>query len=182
MSRFLLRLLQQQDALKLAEFEYNNRHWFEDFIEKRNDTFYQENGVEKHIEHCLKGLQSNTMYPMVIVDSEGNICGRANLHQIDIQRKEASVGYRVAQQQAGRGAASLAMASLLQIAFEEYSLVRIKAFVSTENPASRRVLDKFAFQQIKHHSAMVKVKEQWLDCVEYHLSSEQYHSWADKKD
>jgi RimJ/RimL family protein N-acetyltransferase len=79
----------------------------------------------------------------VLVDRNGSIVGRFNIY--DLENGAAEVGYRVAEQVAGQGVATEALASLCRKAATDHGLRTLTAGTSTANVASQRVLEKAGF-------------------------------------
>jgi ribosomal-protein-alanine N-acetyltransferase len=71
------------------------------------------------------------------------VVGRFNLY--DLVDETAEVGYRVAEDVAGRGVATSTLRTLCRLAAEQYGLRTLKAKTSNENVASQRVLEKAGF-------------------------------------
>jgi ribosomal-protein-alanine N-acetyltransferase len=97
------------------------------------------------------------------------VVGRANHKDIDRERGMADVGYRVAETSAGRGHASLALAHLLQLAREQWSLPCVQAFASIDNPASVRVLEKAGFRCVESVPGLAEVGGRKIDGHRYEL-------------
>jgi RimJ/RimL family protein N-acetyltransferase len=64
----------------------------------------------------------------------------------DVYRHSAEIGYWLGEPFWGRGIASRAVAALTDWGFEQFSLLRVFAYVFSENPASMRVLEKAGFE------------------------------------
>jgi ribosomal-protein-alanine N-acetyltransferase len=79
----------------------------------------------------------------VLVADDGSVLGRFNLY--DFQDGTARLGYRVAQQVAGRGVATKSVRELCRIAAARHGLRTLRAATSHDNAASRRVLAKAGF-------------------------------------
>jgi ribosomal-protein-alanine N-acetyltransferase len=79
----------------------------------------------------------------VLVGEAGAILGRFNLY--DIEAGVAELGYRVAQDVAGRGVATAAVRELCRLAAAEHGLHTLRAGTSLGNAASARVLAKAGF-------------------------------------
>lgn len=139
------RTLTIDDAPALLEFELANRAWFEKTVLKREDSVYTVDGIVRHVQACLDDLARGTMHPNLMLDEDGCIAGRVNLKDIDAQAAIAEVGYRIAQKYVGRGWATASLRYLLVLAYEEWDLHSLQAFVTTENPASASVLVKCGF-------------------------------------
>jgi ribosomal-protein-alanine N-acetyltransferase len=139
-----VRTLQADDAAALLDFEIENRNWFERYVLARAASTYTPEGIVKHIDACLKDFAAGTMHPCLVLD-DGKIIGRANLKDIDSVQGTTEVGYRIAEAYVGRGVATQALHYLMTLAYDEWKLTRVLAFATTENPASRRVLEKAGF-------------------------------------
>jgi ribosomal-protein-alanine N-acetyltransferase len=145
MDSFKVRELQDTDAQALLEFEVRNRQWFESHIEPRAPEFYSLQGVVEHIASCLDGLASGNWHPMVILDYDQRIIGRANLKSIDAAAGCAEVGYRIDQQAAGQGLATFALKRLIHEARNRWRLGQLVAFVYEQNLGSQKVLARCGF-------------------------------------
>jgi ribosomal-protein-alanine N-acetyltransferase len=162
-----IRTLQVDDAAALLEFELDNRAWFERFVLPRHESVYSTQGISAHIETCLEEFENGTMHPSVILDQGGKIVGRANLKDIDSLEKTTEIGYRIAQQYTGKGIASQAVRYLQELGYEKWRLKRLWAYVTTENAASARVLEKSGFVRGKLFQGRSELKGKTLDCYQY---------------
>ncbi|MGK5040805.1 GNAT family N-acetyltransferase [Janthinobacterium sp. GB1R12] len=147
MSIFTIRTLRPDDAAPLLAFEQANRAWFERHIDRRPDDFYSIDGVQAHVAQFLDEHAQGRMHPCVIVDEHGELIGRANLKDIDGQTQTAEVGYRIGQQQAGKGLATAALRHLIDLAQDEWQLASLCAYAIDGNAASIRVLERCGFVQ-----------------------------------
>lgn len=81
------------------------------------------------------------------IDLDGEAVGGIGIHpQHDIHRKNAELGYWLAEQHWGKGFAVQAIAQILPIAFELYEIERIFARPFGTNRASQKVLEKSGFK------------------------------------
>ncbi|WP_219118235.1 GNAT family N-acetyltransferase [Janthinobacterium sp. UMAB-56] len=147
MSTLSIRTLRPDDAAPLLAFEQANRAWFERHIDRRPDDFYSVDGVQAHVAHLMAEHAQGRMHPCVIVDEEGELIGRANLKDIDLQQGVAEVGYRIGEQQAGKGLATAALHHLIALARDEWRLTSLCAHAIDGNTASIRVLQRCGFVQ-----------------------------------
>ncbi|HEY5186398.1 MAG TPA: GNAT family N-acetyltransferase, partial [Actinomycetes bacterium] len=69
----------------------------------------------------------------------GGVVGSVSLHELDAHSSSGQVGYWVAPQARGRGAASTAVRAAAGYAFEVLGLQRVELFHAEDNPASCRV-------------------------------------------
>jgi [ribosomal protein S5]-alanine N-acetyltransferase len=127
----LQRLRLDHEAPVLA-FEQANRAYFAESISDRGDDFY-EHFAERH-RASLAAQEAGGCVFHVLVDEDGKVVGRFNLY--DLADGTANVGFRVAQQVAGRGVATSALRDLCRVAGERYGLRTLRAAASNENIAS----------------------------------------------
>jgi ribosomal-protein-alanine N-acetyltransferase len=149
------------------EFELHNRTWFEQFVLPRSDSVYSLRGIPLHIDTCLEDYTNGTMHPCVILDQNGRIAGRANLKDIASDAGTTEIGYRIGQQNIGKGLATSAVRHLKELAYDHWRLSRIVAFVTTENPASARVLEKSGLVKGPLRPTRSVLKAKVLDCYQY---------------
>jgi ribosomal-protein-alanine N-acetyltransferase len=126
-------------------FELANRTYFAQFITDRGDDFFERYAV--HHRELLTEQDTGTCIFHVLVDCDGAITGRFNLY--DLSDGSARVGYRVAQQVAGRGVATSALRELSRVAMAQYGLRLLTAETRSTHHASQRVLEKAGFSAAK---------------------------------
>jgi [ribosomal protein S5]-alanine N-acetyltransferase len=136
-----LQRLNAGHAPAVLAFELANRDYFAASISDRGDKFYNQ-FTERH-EAMLAEQEAGTCAFYVLVDEHGSVLGRFNLY--DIQDGTAVLGYRVAQDVAGRGVATASVRELCQLAAAQHGLRALKAATSHENVASQKVLAKAGF-------------------------------------
>ncbi|KQQ33535.1 hypothetical protein ASF61_10695 [Duganella sp. Leaf126] len=153
----IIRTLQANDAPALLAFELANRAWFAQHVAVRPASFYSRQGVAAHITDYLDLHRQGTLLPCVLVDAAdavdamaggGAIVDRANLRHIDRAAATGEVGYRIAHAAAGRGLGSLALRHLLHAARHDYQLRTVDAWITDENPGSRRLAEKHGFVRL----------------------------------
>jgi ribosomal-protein-alanine N-acetyltransferase len=162
-----IRTLQVDDATALLEFELLNRSWFEQSVLPRAESFYSIDGVAAHIDTCLHDYTLGTMHPCIILDNDGQIVGRANLKDIDEVARTTEIGYRIGQAYVGKGVATEAVIFLQDLAYSQWKLKRLLAFVTTENLASARVLEKCGFMRGELIPSRSELKNKILDAYQY---------------
>ena len=136
-----LQRLRSDDLDAVFAFELANRTYFASFISDRGEEFY-ERYAEHHREQLAEQDTGACIFH-VLVDQSGAIIGRFNLY--DLADGSARVGYRVAQQAAGRGVATSALRELCRRAQTEYGLRMLTAETLSTSHASQRVLEKAGF-------------------------------------
>lgn len=169
--RFHLRLLNSNDDEALLVFEYENRQWFERFITPREASMFSTFGIRKHIDYCLSEYQQKRMLPMIVDSDDGAIIGRVNFHDIKFKQGVATLGYRFAQQAAGKGIATQ-MVSKAMTVLQRLGFRRVLAVVVSDNIASQRVLEKCGFRQMNLVANYVTLQGQSVDCFRYQYQFE----------
>jgi ribosomal-protein-alanine N-acetyltransferase len=136
--------LQQLDAghaPAVLAFELANRTYFAASISDRGDEFYDQ-FTDRH-RALLADQEAGLCACYVLVADDGSVLGRFNLY--DIGDGTADLGYRVAQQVAGRGVATSSVRELCRIAAARHGLRTLRAATSHGNAASQKVLAKAGF-------------------------------------
>ncbi len=89
---------------------------------------------------------AGTDYFHLLVTRDSEVVGRVNLYEV--ADGEAELGYRIAQKAAGQGLATAAVRKVRELAATTYGLTRLRAKVTLNNPASRKVLERNGFVPI----------------------------------
>jgi ribosomal-protein-alanine N-acetyltransferase len=136
-----LQLLRLDHASALLAFERENRAYFAAAIPDRGDEYFAE--FDKRFAQLLAWQAEGTDYLHVLVTDGGEVVGRVNL--IEVADGSAELGYRIAEKVAGQGLATAAVRKVRELAATEYGLARLRAKVTLDNPASRKVLEHNGF-------------------------------------
>lgn len=136
-----LELVRADHAPALLAFEKENRAYFAASIPDRGDDYFAEFD-ERHA-LLLERHAAGTDYFHVLLTDDGRIAGRFNLFLVE--DGEAWLGYRMAEEFAGRGLATAAVAEMLELAATRYGLSTLRAKATLDNPASHKVLEHNGF-------------------------------------
>jgi [ribosomal protein S5]-alanine N-acetyltransferase len=128
-------------APAVLAFERANRAYFATFISDRGDDFFDQ--FDDRHNAMLAEQKAGLCAFYVLVADDGSVLGRFNLY--NIADHAAELGYRVAADVAGRGVATATVRNLCQLAADRHGLRTLRAAVSSDNVASRRVLAKAGF-------------------------------------
>ncbi|MDD9155667.1 GNAT family N-acetyltransferase [Aliivibrio sp. S4TY2] len=162
-----LQLLKTEDAKALLEFELVNQEWFESYIEARDEDFFSEEGIKDHIDFYLSEYEQDRIYPMLLKNAQGTICGRANLYNINREKESGFIGYRIGEEFISQGLATYATEVLINVARDTLALSELIATATTDNLASQRVLSKNGFKQVGFKPEFTIVDGEIIDCYEY---------------
>ena len=136
-----LQLLRLDHAPALLAFERENRAYFAASVPDRGDEFFAE--FDTRYAQLLAWQAAGTDYLHLLVAEGGEVVGRVNL--TEVADGSAELGYRIAQKAAGQGLATAAVGKVRELAATEYRLSRLRARVTQDNPASRKVLEHNGF-------------------------------------
>ena len=136
-----LQLLRLDHAPAVLAFERENRAYFAASIPDRGDAFFAE--FDTQFAQLLAWQAAGTDYLHVLVTEGGEVVGRVNL--TGVADGTAELGYRIARKAAGQGLATAAVRRLRELAATEYGLSMLRARVTQNNPASRKVLEHNGF-------------------------------------
>ncbi|HEY3772781.1 MAG TPA: GNAT family N-acetyltransferase [Solirubrobacteraceae bacterium] len=129
----------------VLSFEVANRAYFGRSIDDRGDEFFS--SFPEHHDAALAQQAAGECAFYVLVDGHtGAVVGRFNLYRLE--HGAATVGYRVAEDVAGRGVATQALRDLCRRAADDHGLDRLTAEASRANTASQRVLQKAGFAAV----------------------------------
>ena len=136
-----LQRLRADHAPALLAFELANRAYFAASVSDRGGEFFGQ--FTERQSDLLAEQEAGAGAFYVLVDDGGSVLGRFNLY--DIEDGTAELGYRVAQQVAGRGVATANVGELCRLAAAQYGLRTLRAETTHENVASQKVLEKAGF-------------------------------------
>ncbi|MFF3942725.1 GNAT family N-acetyltransferase [Streptomyces phaeofaciens] len=136
-----LKRLHAGHAPAVLAFELANRTYFAASISDRGDDFFDR--FTDWFSASLAEQEAGICAFYVLVAEDGSVLGRFNLY--DLEDGTARLGYRVAEQVAGRGLATATVRELCRLAAAMHGLVTLRAATSHDNAASQRVLVKAGF-------------------------------------
>ncbi|MER6572613.1 GNAT family N-acetyltransferase [Streptomyces sp. NPDC001093] len=136
-----LKRLHADHAPAVLAFELANRTYFAASISDRGDDFFDQ--FTDRYNALLAEQEAGSCAFYMLVAEDGSVVGRFNLY--DLEDGAARLGYRVAQQVAGRGLATATVQELCQLAAARHGLRTLRAATSHDNVASQKVLTKAGF-------------------------------------
>lgn len=137
---FLLRPWKESDLGNLIKFA-NNKKISDNLTDKFPYPYTSDYG-KRFIEFA------QSMKPPVVfaIDVDGTAIGGIGVHpQTDISRKNAELGYWLAEPYWGKGITTEAVKQIIDYGFKEFDITRIYARPFDNNIASKRVLEKVGF-------------------------------------
>ena len=136
-----LQPLRSDHAQSVLAFELANRAYFTGFVSDRGEVFFRR--FTEQYDALLADQTSGIGAYYLLVADDGSVMGRFNL--VFAGDGVAVLGYRVAENVAGRGVATAAVRNLCRVAAEQHGVHTVRAATSQLNVASQRVLLKAGF-------------------------------------
>ncbi|WIB59529.1 GNAT family N-acetyltransferase [Curtobacterium sp. MCLR17_007] len=160
-----VRLIAPADAAPLADLLVRNRAWLAPWDPARPDSYFTEGGQRAEIDGCLRRRGRGEMLPLVIT-TDDVVVGRLNVNSIVRGAFESgTLGYWVAEESAGHGAATTAVGLAARMAFDGLGLHRLEAGTLPHNARSQRVLEKSGFERYGYAPRYLRIAGDWQDHV-----------------
>ncbi|MFE0604544.1 GNAT family N-acetyltransferase [Streptomyces sp. NPDC058892] len=140
-----LQRLRAEHAPALLAFERANRAYFAQSVPDRGDAYFED--FDTRHRELLAGQAAGRDHLHLIIGGGGEVLGRVNL--IDVEGGSAELGFRVAQDAAGRGLATRAVRQVLVLAARTYGLRTLRACADVGNTGSRTVLERTGFVPVE---------------------------------
>lgn len=107
-------------------------------------------------------------YEFAITDlRDETMLGMVSLHRIDWMRRSAGIGYWVRRSAWGKGIATEAAGSVLDLGLRRLGLNRVEVHVALENRASQRVAEKLGLEREGIARGLEFVNGRYLDHVQF---------------
>jgi ribosomal-protein-alanine N-acetyltransferase len=139
-----LQRLRAGHARAVLAFELANRAYFAASISDRGDEFFDQ-FAERH-SALLAEQEAGIRACYLLVGEDDSVLGRFNL--VFAGDDIAELGYRVAQDVAGRGVATATVLEMCELAAARHGVRTLRAATSYENAASQKELAKAGFIQV----------------------------------
>ncbi len=136
-----LQPLRADHAQAVLGFEQANRAYFAGFINDRGDEYFDR--FAEHHQAMLAEQAAGIGAFYVLVAEDGSVVGRFNLYFTG--SGVANLGYRVAEEVAGRGVTTANVGELIRLAVSRHGLRTLRAATSDANVPSQKVLIKNGF-------------------------------------
>lgn len=164
-----VRTFQEKDAQSLTGLVSRNKYFWSTYEPLQRPEYYTIDAQYKKIQESLYLMSSKREYTFGIYElGTNNLIGHIALYAIKrLPYSSAFVGYAMDEIYVGKGIVTEAVELVVQFAFEQIGLHRVEAYVSTENIASIRVLEKSGFQQEGLLRKLLYINGQWVDHYMY---------------
>ena len=167
-----MQLLDQSHALELYNLTLLNRNYLMQWLPWIKPTYLLDH-TKQFIENSLNEYQKGCGSQYVIFYDDV-ICGVNGLNRADPQKKQANIGYWLAQNATGKGIITRTTRELLRIGFDEYKLDKIEIRCAIDNLKSRAIPERlgFTFESTQKHSEWLYTH--FVDHAIYTLEASQF--------
>lgn len=160
--QFSLRPFRESDLDSLVS--YANNWNIAKFMTNRFPHPY----TEKDGKEFITFANQNDPVTIFTIDIAGHASGAIGVHpQSDVMRKNAELGYWVAEPFWGKGIVSAAILQMVDYGFKNFDIHRIFARPFGNNKASQRVLEKTGFVLEAHIKGNIYKNGEYLDEMIY---------------
>ncbi len=106
---------------------------------------------------------------LIVGGDDGELLGSVDLHAVDWEQGRATIGYWIAAEARGRGAATRAVRLLSRWGFEALGLGRIQIYVDVRNESSQRVAERAGFTREGVLRSFSQLKGERFDSIVFSL-------------
>lgn len=171
-----IRPLVPQDAKEVTNLLIRNIDYWTKFEPRHNGVYYTEYTQQNKIMESMRLRSMQLEYLCGIYDITTNqLIGQISLYAIKrLPFSSCFIGYALDEQSIGRGITSEAVKLMVQFAFEQLKMNRVEAYVSPQNIASIRVLEKAGFLQEGLLKQLLYINGYWEDHYIYAIIADEY--------
>ena len=145
----------------------------------RDESFYTMAGQRLELELDQRAWAAGSAFAFAVLamDERDRIIGRVALaNVVRGPWQNATLGYWIDKDVAGRGHAARAVRLVLEYAFEHVGLHRVQPAIIPRNVASRRVAEKVGFRLEGRALRYLKINGVWEDHDIYALTAEDWRA------
>ncbi|MYL63865.1 GNAT family N-acetyltransferase [Bacillus hwajinpoensis] len=165
-----LHRLQESDSESLFHFEIANRVYFNKMVPDRGEDYYKFETFNAKLVQLIneQSLGLSTFY--LIKDEIGTIIGRINLVDFNHSNESVELGYRISEDQSGKGIATLGVKQVLDDVYHQDKIKHISARTTKDNLASQKVLENNGFTYLSTDPDEVLLNGVKVNLIHYRWS------------
>ncbi len=161
-----LETLSSQDCDDLLQFELENKAYFEQFVPPRKEGLLTDAGMARAVDILIGEMIAGSGAYYLLWQGDA-VIGRFNFTLVG--ENVADLGYRLAQNQTGRGVATYGLGLALDEMKSRLKPTKIIAETTPDNVGSIRVMKKCGFVQTGIKHGVVELLGQKVDLLEFEL-------------
>lgn len=164
-----IRTFQEKDAQSLTGLVSRNKYFWSTYEPLQRPEYYTVDAQYKKIQESLYLMDSKREFTFGIYElGTNNLIGHIALYAVKrLPYSSAFVGYAMDEIYIGKGIVTEAVKMVVRFAFDQIGLHRVEAYVSTQNNASIRVLEKSGFYCEGLLRKLLYINGQWVDHYMY---------------
>ena len=164
-----IRTFREKDAQSLTGLVSRNKYFWSTYEPLQRPEYYTVDAQYKKIQESLYLMDSKREFTFGIYElGTNNLIGHIALYAVKrLPYSSAFVGYAMDEIYIGKGIVTEAVKMVVRFAFDQIGLHRVEAYVSTQNNASIRVLEKSGFQREGLLRKLLYINGQWVDHYMY---------------
>lgn len=170
-----LRPLRWRDAARWSELRLRNEAWLAPWEPSSSHSWGQRHSVSAYLSmhRALLGqARRGASLPFAVL-VDGQLAGQLTVaNVVRGVLRSGHIGYWVAEEQAGRGVITTAVALAVDHCFGPVGLHRVQVEIRPENAASRRVVDKLGFRQEAFYQRYLDIDGGYRDHLGFALTVE----------
>ncbi len=121
--------------------------------------------IEQYIIGSKNDFFEDKQLRLIICDSSGDVCGMADLFDLDVQNRRAAIGILITESYRNKGLAANALNMLLTYSDAILGLHQVFCSIDADNKASLRLFTEAGFVKAGELKAWRMVNRQWKDVV-----------------
>lgn len=168
-NRLALQVLKPSQAKRVLTYFNKNRSFLEPWEPKRDPRFYTVKYQKEYMRLEKKLMKRGEMIRFWLVkkdDINGNIIGSISMNNLSYGSfQSCQIGYRLDEEEAGKGYMTEALEDVKKLAFNELNLHRLELNAIPRNRRSLRVAEKAGFEQVGLSPKYLNINGVWEDHV-----------------
>lgn len=166
-NRIIIRLANERDAEKLADYYSINRRFLISWEPTRDKSHYLASGWDHRLRYMGELHRQESAFHFILLTlTENEIIGVANFSNVIRGAFNACfLGYSVGEKWQGKGYMSEALTETLRYMQRQQGMHRIMANYMPHNLRSGRLLAKHGFEREDYAKNYLKINQEWRDHI-----------------
>lgn len=168
-----LRVIDESFSNEVAEFFLRNKDFLEPWEAKRTDEYYSAEFQKSILRDEFALIREGSLFKVWIFKDDTLIGSIALSNIVRGAFQSCHLGYRLDEQEQGKGIMAEALKWVINYAFQELRLHRIEANIMPRNRRSMRLAEKLGFQHEGLARKYLKINGVWEDHIHMVLLNEE---------
>lgn len=168
-----LRVIDESFSNEVSEFFLRNKDFLEPWEAKRTDEYYSAEFQKSILRDEFALIREGSLFKVWIFKDDTLIGSIALSNIVRGAFQSCHLGYRLDEQEQGKGIMAEALKWVINYAFQELRLHRIEANIMPRNRRSMRLAEKLGFQHEGLARKYLKINGVWEDHIHMVLLNEE---------